>query len=133
MKREIDPRFKYDCFHCKLSWQCGPCCQCNSREKRHKEVCCYSALRIDNRNDNQVYRNGRMEIKNSQGLRNRVIEVACPGSPVLSIGQVIKYRLKGKSWEFGKVVAIKDACDKKASYKNTRNDEYPYILHIVKS
>lgn len=130
--KEIEPRWKYDCFHCKFSWQCGPCCQCNSREQRHTEVCCYSALRIDNRRDDLVYRNGRMEIKCEQGLRNRVIQVDCPGDPVLSVGQIIKYRLRGRPWEFGKIVAIKDACDKKASYNSTKHDDYPYILNIVK-
>ena len=137
MTKEMKPRWKYDCFHCELFWCCGPTCQCGPHSHegylnhRHPEICCFAALRIDDRRDRPAkHKDSCMEGRLKNGHFHRIIQVA--GNPWLSVDQVIQYRFQGGAWRRGRIHAIGDACNKKASYKTTMDDDIPYVLKLVR-
>lgn len=37
IKPEIEPRWEFDCGHCKFSWCCGPMCACHAKPNLKKQ------------------------------------------------------------------------------------------------
>ena len=79
---EIEPRWEFDCGHCKFSWSCGPVCACDRHVKPNPKRQYWFPVRVP----------GKHWVSLAGDLG--VAEVRHTG---LVKGSVVTYRLGGRS------------------------------------
>lgn len=98
MKDKQEARWQYDCFHCKMSWCCGPSCACFSQYKPNPERRVYSIWLKGH--------NGVVAPKKAQSLNRGLSAEVKPA--VVKRGMQIEFRLCGKPWRKGIVSGFRE-------------------------
>jgi hypothetical protein len=96
--KEINPRWEYDCGHCKFHWCCGPTCACSSwRRKPNPERRWYV-----------IWLAGHPGVhfpKKMRKLPRGLCAEVKPGK--VKIGQRIRFHVPGKPWREGVVTGYR--------------------------
>ncbi|MCK9155134.1 MAG: hypothetical protein M0P12_03365 [Paludibacteraceae bacterium] len=93
-----EPRWEYDCFHCKLSWCCGPSCACSPKNKPNPERRVYS-----------VWLKGHAGVASPKYEDSPIRGLGAEVKPsVVKKGMQIEFRLCGKPWKKGIVTGFRE-------------------------
>ena len=121
MKKEINPRWHYDCCHCKFAWCCGPLCQCNSLpsiDKTAKDRRWYSIKLGDDRDEVYSHASGRMHV-----------QIAEISPAIFKVGDVVTYQMRGRKKIRAKVKKI-EHFSSTPQYKSTKDQRIAYYIHL---
>ena len=90
-KNNKEARWEYDCFHCRLSWCCGPTCACFSQYKPNTERRVYS-----------IWLKGHKGVAPPKYHNSPNRGLSAEVKPaVVKRGMQIEFRLCGKPWRKG--------------------------------
>lgn len=119
--KELEARWKYDCGHCKLSWCCGPLCQCGSGAYNPAPATTrrwYSIKLGDGKDDRYSYASGR--------ITNRIAEIT---PVVFKVGDVVTCQIRGRKKIKAKVKKIQ-FWHSKETYRSTKDQEIACHIHL---